>query len=128
MQLMLARAGAVFYVVWGVLHIWAAWKISELALAQEGLVQGRLLQLAAYMLGIAATAIVVAVWLNWRNDRVGYWVNLAVVSFADIAFLLVIVLPGYVPLGRGLIGPALWVVALICTTLAQRDRAAGIRA
>ena len=128
MQLMLARTGAVFYVLWGVLHIGVAWKISELALAQEGLIQGRLLQQAVYMLGIATTAIVVAVWLNWRNDRVGYWVNLAVVSFADIAFLLVIVLPGYVPLGRGLIGPALWVVALIFTTLAQRDRAAGIRA
>jgi hypothetical protein len=74
------------------------------------------------MLTIALFAIVVALWCNWRNDRLGYWLNLAVVSWADIVWVLVVVLPGYVPLARGLITPAFWLAGALCCTLAQRDR------
>jgi hypothetical protein len=44
-----------------------------LALTQTGITQGRSLQLAAYMLAIAPFAIAIALW---RNDRLGYWLNL----------------------------------------------------
>jgi hypothetical protein len=44
-----------------------------LALTQTGITQGRSLQLAAYMLAIALFAIAIALW---RNDRLGYWLNL----------------------------------------------------
>jgi hypothetical protein len=74
------------------------------------------------MLTIALFAIVIAVWRVWRNDRLGYWLNLAVVGWADIIWVLVVVLPGYVPLGRGLIPPAIFVLGALLTTLAQRDR------
>ena len=53
------------------------------------------MQFAAYMLAIALFAIAIALW---RNDRLGYWLNLSVVSGADIIWVLVVVLPGYVPL------------------------------
>ena len=78
--------------------------------------------IAAYMLTIALFAIVVALWCNWRNDRLGYWLNLAVVSWADIVWVLVVVLPGYVPLARGLIPPAFRLADALCCTLARRDR------
>jgi hypothetical protein len=117
-----ARLGAIFFIIWGVFHVYVAWQIYSLALAQTGIAQGRTLQLAAYMLTIALFAIVVALWCNWRNDRLGYWLNLAVVGWADIVWVLVVVLPGYVTLARGLIPPAFWLAGALCCTLAQRDR------
>ncbi len=115
-----ARLGALFFAIWGVFHVYVAWQICTLALTQNGIAQGRTLQLAAYMLTIALFAVVIALWRNWRNDRLGYWLNLWVVSWADIIWVLVVVLPGYVPLARGLIAPAFWLSGALCTTLAQR--------
>ncbi|MFA5950928.1 MAG: hypothetical protein WC807_11670 [Hyphomicrobium sp.] len=120
MAIFCARVGAVLYAAWGLFHIFVAWQIYALALAQEGLTQGRLFQLAAYMLIISVFAIVVAVSRNWRNDAVGYWLNLGVVSAADIIWVLVVVAPGYVPLLRGLLPPLVWLLAVIFSTLAYR--------
>jgi len=118
-----ARLGAACYVAWGVFHVYVAWQIYVLALPLSGIAQGRMLQLAAYMLSIALFAVAIALWRVWRNDRLGYWLNLVVVGWADIVWVLVVVLPGYVPLGRGLIPPAIFVAGAVLTTLAQRQRA-----
>jgi hypothetical protein len=115
-----ARLGAFFFSVWGVFHIYVAWQIYTLGLTQNGIAQGGTFQLAAYMLTIALFAIVIALSRNWRNDRLGYWLNLVVVSWADLIWVLVVVLPGYVPLVRGLIPPAFWLAGALCSTLAQR--------
>jgi hypothetical protein len=32
-------------------------------------------------------AIVLAIFMNWRNSRVGYWFNLVVVSLTDFGFI-----------------------------------------
>lgn len=118
----LARIGALFYIAWGLFHVLVAYQIYTLALAEAGLTQGRLFQLAAYMLTISIFAIVIAAWRNWRNDALGYWLNLAVVSWADIIWVLVVVVPGYVPLIRGLAPPALWIAAAAFTTIAHLRR------
>jgi hypothetical protein len=110
---LLARLGAFFFVAWGVFHVYVAWPIYTLALTQRGIAQGRTLQLAAYMLTIALFAIVVALWRNWRNDRLGYWLNLAVVGWADIIWVGVVVVPGYVPPARGLVPPAFWLAGAL---------------
>jgi hypothetical protein len=115
-----ARLGASCYVAWGAFHVYVAWQIETLALPLSGIAQGRMLQLAAYMLSIALFAIVIAVWRLWRNDSLGYWLALAVVGWADAVWVLVVVLPGYVPLGRGLIPPAIFVAGAVLTTLARR--------
>lgn len=120
MTMIFARIGALLYIVWGVFHVYVAWQIYTLGATKQGIAQGRLFQLAAYMLTISIFAIAVAATLNWRNDTRGYWLNLAVVSWADIIWVLVVVLPGYVPAARGLIPPAIWVAAAICTTIARR--------
>ena len=61
--------------------------------------------------------IVVAVWLNWNNSRLGYWLNLIVVTAADLGFIFYVLVPGYVPLIPAGLGPLLWVLAIIFSTL-----------
>ena len=113
-----AKVGAVAYVMWGILHIQAARLVFLLGDSLEpGMVQGRIYQDAFSLLFFAIFGIAVAVWLNWRNSRLGYWLNLVVISAADIGFIVYVLLPGYVPLVPGGLGPLLWVVAIIFSTL-----------
>ena len=74
----MSKIGAVFYVIWGLLHLKAARDVYVLATTvQPGLAQGRLLQSAWNLLAFSVAAIILAAWLNWKNDKVGYWANLA---------------------------------------------------
>ena len=117
-----ARLGAVAYAAWGLFHVYVAWQIYSLGLSEQGIAQGRLLQLAVYMLTIALFAVFIAVTRNWRNDALGYKLNLGVVSWADTVWVLVVVLPGYVPLARGLIPPAIWITGAVLTSIGQRKK------
>jgi hypothetical protein len=113
-----AKLGAVTYVLWGLLHIQAARLVYMLGQTLEpGMVQGRIYQGAWNLLFFALFGIVVAILLNWKNSRLGYWLNLVVVSAADIGFIVAILVPGYVPLIPGGIGPLLWILALVFSTL-----------
>ena len=113
-----ARLGAVAYVVWGLLHIQAARLVYALGETLEpGIVQARIYQGAWNLLFFALFGIIVAVFLNWKNSRIGYWLNLVVVSAADLGFIITVLIPGYVPLLPGGLGPFLWVVGLVFSTL-----------
>jgi hypothetical protein len=114
-----ARLGALCYVVWGLFHVKVANDIYLLGSAQTGIAQGRLYQLAAYLLCIAVFAIVVALVANWRNTQGGYWLNLCVIGWADGVWVLVVVLPGYVPLLRGLLPPAIFLAGAVLTSIAR---------
>jgi hypothetical protein len=81
--------------------------------------QGRLMQTAFYLAAFAATAIVLALTLNWRNDRLGFWLNGVMVGIADIPFILFVLIPGYAPWWPGLLGPGLWIAAFSVTALAR---------
>ena len=116
-----ARIGAVTYVLWGLLHIQAARMVYMLGDSLDaGGVQGRIYQDAFNLLFFALFAIAVAVIYNWKNDRMGYWLNLVVVSAADIGFIVYILMPGYAPIVPGAAGPVLWVLAVIFSTLGIR--------
>jgi hypothetical protein len=118
-----ARIGAVFYILWGLLHLVAAKKVYMLGQALEsGMVQGRVYQDACYLLFFALFGIVVAATLNWKNSKLGYWLNFVVVSFGDIGFIVAVLIPGYLPLFPGLIGPILWLIALGFTTIGMLKR------
>jgi hypothetical protein len=117
-----ARAAAICYVAWGTFHLYVAWDIASLGLPEAGLVQARLFQLAAYMVSISSFVIVVAIWLNWRNSRIGYWLNICMAGWADLIWVLVVVLPGYVGLARGLIPPAIFLSGAMLSSLAIRLR------
>lgn len=113
-----ARLGAVTYVLWGLLHVQAARLVYVLGQSVEpGVVQGRIYQDAWNLLFFALFGIVVAVSLNWKNSRLGYWLNLVVVSAGDIGFIITILMPGYIPLMPGGLGPLLWMVALALSTV-----------
>jgi hypothetical protein len=114
-----ARLGALCYVAWGLFHVKVAHDIYLLGSAQTGITQGRLYQLAAYLLCIAVFAIVVALVANWRNTQRGYWLNLCVIGWADGVWVLVVVLPGYVPLLRGLLPPSIFLAGAVLTSIAR---------
>jgi len=113
-----AKLGAITYVLWGLLHIEAARRVYMLGQSLEpGMVQGRIFQGAWNLLFFALFGIVVALIWNWRNSRLGYWLNLVVVSAGDVGFILFVLMPGYIPLVPGGLGPLLWVLALVFSTL-----------
>jgi len=114
-----AKSGAIVYVLWGLLHLKAAQMMVVLGQSLDaGALQGRIFQHAWNLLFFAAFAIVIAVWMNWKNSRLGFWLNLAVISAADVGFILFVLIPGYVPMMPGALGPLLWIVALGLTTVA----------
>ena len=116
------KAGSILYLIWGLAHVAAAARVYGLGQTFEpGLAQGRMFQSAWSLLFFALVAIGVAVFLNWRNSRTGYWINLITVSFADIGFIIFILIPGYVPAMVGVLGPVIWILAAIFTTLALKS-------
>lgn len=118
MSNLLAKLGSITYVLWGILHIEAARKVYVLGQTLDaGMVQGRIFQDAWSLLFFAVFGIVVAIFLNWKNSRLGYWLNLAVVSAGDIGYILFVLVPGYVPLMPGALGPILWVLAVLFSTI-----------
>jgi hypothetical protein len=70
-----ARIGAVLYILWGAFHLVAANAVYALAEQSTSMVRARLLQDAFYLLFFAVAGILMAVILNWRNDKQGYWMN-----------------------------------------------------
>jgi hypothetical protein len=115
----LARIGAIFYVLWGLVHYGAAYGVYQLAQSTPPTIEhGRLEQLAFYLASFATAGIALAP-LNWRNSRLGFWCNAVAISIGDIPFILFVLVPGYVPVWPGILGPVLWILALACTAIAQ---------
>lgn len=73
----------------------------------------------------ALFGIAVGVSLNWKNSRLGYWLNLIVVSAADIGFIVFVLIPGYIPFMPGALGPILWILAAIFSTIGLISSAEG---
>lgn len=120
MEKIAAKLGAVLYVCWGLLHFTAAYGVFKLAQnSPPAMAQGRLMQNAFYLAAFATAAIIFAITLNWRNDRLGFWVNAVIVGVADIPFILFVLIPGYAPWWPGLLGPILWIAAFFFTTVAR---------
>jgi hypothetical protein len=113
-----AKIGSGLYVVWGLLHLKAAYDEFVLgASVQSGLVQGKLNQGGWDLLFFALFAIAVALQYNWNNDTLGYWLNLIVVSAADLGFIIFVLIPGYVAIFPGVLGPIFWISAAIFSTI-----------
>ena len=109
------RLGAIFYILWGLIHIVAANGIYQVGLTQgPGTVQARLYQGAWNMLYLAIFTIVIGVIFNWKNSLLGYWLNLATVSVTDIGFIVLVLIPGY---STDILGPILWVLGVIFSTI-----------
>lgn len=124
--LWLARAGAVSYIVWALLHFQAAWAVYQLGQGMApSMEQGRVLQDAWNLACFSVAALGVAIALNWRNDRWGFWINAAVVSVADVGFIAFVLVPGHIGLWPGLLGPIFWILGLLLSTAALVTPTAG---
>ena len=117
--MILARTASILYVLWGILHIVAAVKVYTLGQSIEpGMIQGRIFQDAWNLLFFALFGMAVAIKYNWFNSKLGYWLNLVVISAGDIGFIIFLLIPGYIPLVPGALGPLMWLVALAFSTAA----------
>jgi hypothetical protein len=118
LHLLLARIGAALYVGWGVLHLIAARGIYELASSiPDGLARARLEQSGLDLGLFAVQAMAVAVLLNWRNDRIGYWLNIIVVGAVDLGYVVLVIVPGYVPASLiAFAGPVIYVIGAMFST------------
>lgn len=136
------KTGAVFYILWGVMHVMLGFMMLSkfrardasgmLAMVATGpqagdpsaalpaVAVGLLRQHAWNLIVFGAVSTGVAVRMNWRNDRAGYWFNLGLVSLADLGFIFMILLPGYMAAsGAALVGPLLWLAAGVSSTLGR---------
>lgn len=136
------RTGAIFYGLWGVLHV--AGGIALFADANShgadkmlrtmnngattggipaipsGIADG-LAEFHAFNLAwIGLLVTVIAVTMNWRNNRTGYWLNLAIVAAADLGLILFMVVPGYMSLADSWPGPLLFIPAAVFATIGIR--------
>jgi len=112
------RIGAVMYFIWGLLHLKAAYSVYQLGTSLEArMVQGRIFQDAWNLLFFALVGITVAVVYNWHNSRLGYWINLITVSVTDIGFIAFVMVPGYLPVFPGIMGPVFWVLGAVFSTI-----------
>jgi len=138
------RIGAVFYILWGIMHVMFAVQIfmlnigeSSHAVIQEiysdtgpistptelgNVIAALINQHAWNLLWFGAFAAIVGALYNWRNSLAGYWSNLAVVSLADIGFIGAVLIPGYVSLMVGIWGPILWILAVIFSTIGIKNK------
>ena len=115
---MFHRLGAVCYVIWGLLHLIAARGLYQLgSTLGAGILQARVFQGAWHLLFFAIAVIAIAVFYNWKNSRLGYWLSLVVVSVVDVGFIWLVLVPYLAVLSQASLGPLFWILALIFSTL-----------
>ncbi|WP_280392976.1 hypothetical protein [Nocardia brasiliensis] len=119
-----STTAAALYVLWGVLHmgLGLSMVIGDLAdgvPGTESAAESLLYFICVTTLG--AQAIFVAVTMNRVNSRLGFWLNAVVLGVVDLAFLVLLAIPGYVDLIGAIVGPAVWVLATACAALALRS-------
>ncbi len=115
---MMHRVGATFYVIWGLLHVYAANGLYQMGAAMEpSILEARIVQGAWHLLFFGALAIVVGIRWNWRNSAIGYWINIVTLSVVDLGFIFIVFLPHLLFYSPAVLGPWFWVLAAIVSTL-----------
>ena len=141
MKTYLHKIGAILYALWGLLHIvgaavlllqanntgattvfatiGSATPATALPQLSNNLVDAVLGYYAWNLLWLGCFVLVVAVCSNWRNSPTGFWLNLVVVSAVDLGLVVLLVAPGYMALADGMLGVALWLPAVLFSTIGQ---------
>ncbi len=134
------KVGAMFYVLWGVLHIFGGGMIMmqdnsvfQIAMQATGTnpeefqslsnqaLSGILSYHAYNIVWFGVFAIVVSLAYNWKNIRLGYWLNLLVLSAVELGLVIFLLLPGYQAFSSGGIGISLFVLAVIFSSLGYKN-------
>ncbi|MEP0068684.1 hypothetical protein [Pyruvatibacter sp.] len=117
--MMYAKIGAVSYALWSVLHVVLG--VSRLMeRADSNLLAeatGRLAQGHWTLIYIGVFGLILS-YFNWKNSTTAYWVAAFIISAEDIGFILFPVLYGGTPFPASVVGPGLWLIGLLFTTLA----------
>ena len=135
------RIGAMLFILWGLLHAVSGGMgiyLTTLAAVPDwagsmAVVPGRWSGLPESSLGLfrqhsyniaagGVAASLIAVFGNWRNSRLAWIVNGALIAVLDLGMVVFMLLPGHVPLLDGLIGPILWAGGFLLTGLGQAGR------
>lgn len=138
------RIGAVFFVLWGILHVaggaallqelsaggvtgvlaslGSAVPAAELPAISGGVTAAVLAFFSFNWIWIGLVVLAVGARLNWVNSVAGYWLNLSVAGAADLGLLVFLLLPGYMAPADGWPGPLLWVLAAIFSTIGLVSR------
>jgi len=114
-----AKIGAIAYALWSLLHIVLG--ISRLSeRAADGTLSeaaGRLAQGHWTLLYLGIFGLILS-WFNWNNDKTAYWLSAFIISAEDIGFLLFPVAQGGLQPPASVVGPGLWLIGLVFTTIA----------
>ncbi len=114
-----AKIGAIAYALWSLLHIVLG--IQRLAARAEfdqlTEAAGRLAQGHWTLVYLGVFGLILS-YFNWKNTKWAYWVALFIISAEDIGFILFPVIHGGLEFPKSIIGPGLWMVGLIFTTIA----------
>lgn len=133
------KIGAIFYILWGILHLvggatllqelsaggatgvlaslGSAIPTAELPVISDGVTAAVLAFFAFNWVWIGLVVLAVGVRLNWFNNLTGYWLNISVAGAADLGLIIFLLLPGYMALSDGWPGPLLWLLAAIFSTI-----------
>lgn len=118
-----ARIGAIFFLLWGVLHVIGGVAIlaavgespaSGFAIYEESTaayteLSGSILGYLAYsFVWIAVLVSYIALRLNWKNSQDGLALNTVLVGLTDIGLVVFLVLPGFVSWGEAAPGIVLF--------------------
>ena len=144
-----AQTGAVLFVLWGVLHLGAGLSgaFTFATRGPAGVFSGfggapapaeltPTLDMAAHIALdfslILAGYGLLAIWgavLIWRGQRLGFWLNTIMLGIADGSFIIALMLPGFVSLAAGGLGPVLYVLGVACTAIGfyARPASTGMR-
>ncbi|MCB1053190.1 MAG: hypothetical protein KDC71_21500 [Acidobacteria bacterium] len=133
-----ARIGAIFYALWGLLHIAGGLSLLHSAMAgssaflaaqsgnphlsNSGPMDASSWTFAffAFLLaGIGLISLIIAITGNWKNYKSGYWVNFGLVFLADLGLVLFLVLPGVLTWSNAWPGPLLFLPAFGFSTWAR---------
>jgi len=114
-----ARIGAIAYGLWSLLHIMlgverlsARADVDQLAESAGRLAQGHWTLIYLGIFGLILS------YFNWKNAKWAYWVALFIISAEDIGFILFPVIQGGLEFPKSVIGPGLWLIGLLFTTIA----------
>jgi hypothetical protein len=124
------KAGAIFFLLWGLVHVLgAALQLAALrsgggdALARmlstarpyddgSNEVAAAFMGLGSYqILWIGVLVAVIAISMNWRNQRLGFCLNLSIVGLTDLGLVIALLLPGYMAWSDGMVGISLYLLA-----------------
>ncbi|MEM7458372.1 MAG: hypothetical protein AAF331_02810 [Pseudomonadota bacterium] len=114
-----ARIGAIAYALWSILHIGLGVTRLQARAADGSLAEatGRLAQGHWTLLYLGVFGLILS-WFNWKNSTVAFWVSAFIISAEDIGFLLFPVWQGGTGFPAAAIGPGLWLIGLLCTSIA----------